>query len=140
MNQDDRELVERACTARERAHAPYSGFRVGAALRAVDGSLHVGVNVENVSFGLSVCAERHAVAAAVAAGVRDLAALAICGDGEEPTSPCGACRQVLHEFAPDLRVIMVGAAGAAGPVEIANLADLLPGAFADFGGGPPEAP
>ena len=140
MNQDDRELVGLACAARQRAYAPYSGFCVGAAVRAVDGSVHVGVNVENVSFGLSVCAERHAVAAAVAANVCDLAAIAICGGGEEPTPPCGACRQVLHEFAPDLRVVMAGAAGVDGPVEVANLVDLLPGAFADFDGDRPGAP
>jgi cytidine deaminase len=140
MNRDDQELVGRACAARARAHAPYSAFHVGAAVRAADGSVHVGVNVENVSFGLSVCAERHAVAAAVAAGVPELAAIAICGDGPDPTPPCGACRQVLHEFAPGLRVIMAGADGTEGPVEVADLADLLPGAFADFDGDRPEGP
>ena len=134
MDDRDRELVVAASGIRERAYARYSAFRVGAALRDQDGGVHLGVNVENISFGLSVCAERHAVAAAVAAGASGFAAIAICGGDEQPTPPCGACRQVLREFGPDLRIIMAGRGGADGPVEITTLAALMPGAFADFTG------
>ena len=139
MNDLDRELVAAACAVRERAHAPYSHFRVGAAVRTADGAIHTGVNVENISFGLSVCAERHAVAAAVAAGHRDLVAVAVCAPGEGPTPPCGACRQVLHEFAPDLRVLMAGPQGTGAEVTETTLAALLPGPFADFTADDPEA-
>ncbi|RKZ20019.1 cytidine deaminase [bacterium] len=134
MDERDRELVAAAAAIRDRAHAPYSDFRVGAALRDARGDVHLGVNVENISFGLSVCAERHAVAAAVAAGERELEAIAICGGDRQPTPPCGACRQVLREFGPELRIIMAGRDGVDGPVEITTLAVLMPGAFTDFNG------
>lgn len=102
----DRELLDRAREARKSAYAPYSGFAVGAALLTSDGTVFTGVNVENASIGLSVCAERNAVAAAVVAGHRDFERLAIVTDAGEPTMPCGVCRQVLWEFAHDLTVIV----------------------------------
>lgn len=97
-------LFLRARAALAHAHAPYSRFPVGAALEAADGSVFTGCNVENASFGLTQCAERSAITAAVSAGYREFRRIAIVVDGAEPAAPCGACRQVLAEFAPDLEV------------------------------------
>lgn len=123
---DEDRLVELAVLVREQAYAPYSGFPVGAALLARDGRIFTGCNVENASFGLTVCAERVALFKAVSEGEREFVALAIaCGEG--PCAPCGACRQALHEFAPKLLVIMTDGEGR--ERKRAHLDELLPHGF-----------
>ena len=119
-------LVERAMAAMERAYAPYSGFRVGAALLAADGSITEGCNVENASYPAGICAERGAIAAAIARGVRDFTAIVIATEADRPTSPCGICRQVMIEFAPELEVVSVTRDGAHARW---TMSDLLPEAF-----------
>lgn len=119
-------LRERALGAMTRAYAPYSGFRVGAALLGTDGSITEGCNVENASFPAGICAERGAVAAAVARGVRAFDSLAIATEAEEPTPPCGICRQVLEEFSPHLLVVSVTSDGREARW---TLDELLPRAF-----------
>ena len=104
LTESDIELYEIARSAAIVAYAPYSNFAVGAALRTADGTVFKGVNVENASFGLTICAERSAVVAAVSAGAREFEAIAVHGGGSS-VPPCGSCRQVLAEFAPNLRVI-----------------------------------
>lgn len=96
MNEDA--WIDAAWQARENAHAPYSQFQVGAALVTSDGRVFTGCNVENISYGLTICAERVAIGAAVAAGARDFQAIAVVADTRDPISPCGACRQVMAEF------------------------------------------
>ncbi len=118
-------LVDAAGSVRQHAHAPYSNFAVGSAILDGDGGIHLGCNVENASYGLSVCAERHAVAAAVAAGAGQLIAVAVVTATSPPTSPCGACRQVLAEFG-DMPVIL---ANLKGDRTLTTVAELLPAAF-----------
>ena len=135
MNQAWQDLIAAACAARRHSYAPYSRFRVGAALLCADQQMITGVNVENASFGLSICAERSAISQAVTSGRRDFTAIAICADGSRPTPPCGACRQVLLEFAaPDLVVLLAGDGGTGGEVIETTLGALLPLAFTDFPG------
>jgi cytidine deaminase len=119
-------LREAAAGAMSHAYAPYSDFRVGAALLANDGTVIVGCNVENSSFPAGSCAERGALAAAVAAGHRQFTHLTIVTEAEEPTSPCGMCRQALVEFAPNLQVASYTTSGAEARW---SLADLLPHPF-----------
>ncbi len=119
-----RKLIAAACAARQRAYAPYSHYMVGAAVLADDGQIYTGVNVENASYGLTICAERAAVFAMVAAGGRRLQAVAVCtGNGG---SPCGACRQVLAEFAADVPVFL---SDTAGQTRRTSLLTLLPDHF-----------
>ncbi len=119
MNQ---QLLAAATAVRLRAYAPYSNFQVGAALLAKDGRIFTGCNVENLSYGLTICAERNALFAAVTAGVREFDAIAIVADTREPVSPCGACRQVMAEFG-DFKII---AATLAGRVFESTVTALLP--------------
>ncbi|MFZ5919371.1 MAG: cytidine deaminase [Chloroflexota bacterium] len=120
----DQALVAAARQARERAYAPYSGFAVGAALRTPAGRVIAGGNVENVSFGLTICAERAALVRAVAEGEREFEAIAVVSRGG--AAPCGACRQVLAEFNPDLRIIVADLDGHSREF---RLSELLPEAF-----------
>lgn len=100
------DLLELAIHVRTHAHAPYSNFAVGAALECSDGSVFTGCNVENISFGLTMCAERVAIGNAIAAGKKDFRCIAIVADTDLPVSPCGACRQVMAEFSPNLRIVL----------------------------------
>ena len=120
------ELIGAALDAQQRAFCPYSNFPVGAALRTAGGKIYQGVNIENASFGLTVCAERVAASAAVTAGERDFAAIAVVSRGG--VSPCGACRQFLAEFNPDLLVVMVDSSQPNAAHET-TLGVLLPGRF-----------
>lgn len=121
----EEDLVRVASLARQRAYSPYSKYRVGAALRTQRGKVSAAANVENASYGLTVCAERNAVFAAVNAGDKGFEALAVVAD--DAPRPCGACLQVLAEFcAPELRIVLASTAGAR---EVVTLADLLPRPF-----------
>lgn len=119
-------LVAAATTVRERAVAPYSRFQVGAALLAADGRIFTGCNVESSSYGLTICAERTAVVKALSEGARAFRAIAVVTAAGEPTSPCGACRQVLWDQCRDIAVVMATTGGA---LEETTLAALLPRAF-----------
>jgi cytidine deaminase len=125
LTQADLALLAFAREAQEKAYAPYSAFRVGAAVYA-SGEIFQGVNVENAAFGSSLCAERAALTAAISGGCRDITAIAIVGDSQSPTVPCGCCRQALAEFNPTLRVIM---GGSTDEVLVMTLEELLPEAF-----------
>lgn len=121
------DLLEAARAARDLAYAPYSRFRVGAAILAGDGRVYAGCNVENASYPVGTCAEAGAVAAMVAGGARRILAILVVGSGPEPLAPCGACRQRIVEFAaPDAPVHLAGPDGIARTVAAA---DLLPSAF-----------
>ena len=126
LNEEEKALAQTALDVREKAYAPYSNFKVGAALKGATGQVFTGCNVENASFGATICAERMAVGAAVSQGVLRFTKLAIATGSQPPGSPCGICRQVLHEFSPDLEIILVNPAG---QLRRAVLKDLLPLGF-----------
>ena len=119
-------LIEAALQARENAHAPYSHFRVGAALEDSAGRLHTGCNIENATYGLTLCAERVAVFKAVSEGVRAFRRIAIAADSDTPAPPCGACRQILWEFCGDIEILLVNPRG---QTESHRLKDLFPRPF-----------
>ena len=123
---DSENLVQRATEARENAYAPYSNFKVGAALLASSGGVFTGCNVENATYGLTVCAERVALWKAVSEGERKFVAIAVVADGERPPSPCGACRQLLWEFSGDIEVITANLRGAR---QSYHLSELFPHPF-----------
>ena len=119
------ELLNAALSARERAYAPYSKFLVGAAVLAKSGKIYAGCNIENASYGLTVCAERNALFSAVGAGEREFTALCVVGDTGAPISPCGACRQVMAEF----KIPRIILANLKGDVKEYTLEELLPYGF-----------
>ena len=123
-------LVDAARRARANAYAPYSEYRVGAAIATEDGSIFSGCNVENASFGATICAERGAIARMIASGESSPVACVVVTGGEKPASPCGICRQVLAEFAKDMPVVLVGDLEGGGEVrKETTLGALLPDRF-----------
>ncbi|MCI5623730.1 MULTISPECIES: cytidine deaminase [Anaerostipes] len=122
---EDRELLKMADQAKKNAYAPYSKFQVGAALLTKDGQVFTGCNVENSSYGAAICAERSVVVQAVSFGKQDFEAIAIASNGEGTVYPCGICRQVLHEFCPDIKVICQSNNG----YEVYRLSELMPKGF-----------
>lgn len=126
MSADQTKLIEEARIGRENASAPYSKFRVGAALLTAEGKIFRGCNVENASYGLTVCAERVALLSAIAAGERTFRAVAVVTDSEEPATPCGPCRQLLWEYAGDIEVTL---SNLQGTIRTFRLSELLPYAF-----------
>jgi len=119
-------LIAAALAARENAFAPYSKFRVGAAIEDTDGRIHTGCNVENATYGLTVCAERVAVFKAISEGVRKFRRVVIAADTDRLTPPCGACRQILWEFCGDVEIVLVNPRGT---TETHRLKDLFPKPF-----------
>ncbi len=120
-------LFEAALKARDHAHAPYSRFPVGAAVRSVSGAIHAGCNVENAAYPSGICAETAAIAAMVCAGEREIAQILVLGQSEAPLTPCGACRQRILEFATPHTLIYCS--GASGPGQARTMEELLPHAF-----------
>ena len=119
-------LLSAALAAREKAFAPFSKFKVGAAIEDIDGRIHTGCNVENATYGLTVCAERVAVFKAISEGVRKFRRVAVAADTGNLTPPCGACRQILWEFCGDVEIVLVNLAG---KTETYRLKDLFPKPF-----------
>ena len=120
-----KELEKAARAVQKQAYVPYSGFRVGAALQTMDGSVFVGCNVENASYGLTMCAERVAIGAALSSGHTEMLRVVVVTDIDPPSAPCGACRQVLAEFGGDMEVVAVGL----GETRSWTMGELLPAQF-----------
>lgn len=125
----EQKLVQQACRATEQAYAPYSNFQVGAAVQAENGKIYSGCNVENASYGLTICAERNAIARTIADGQRRITAIAIAAVADTPPSPCGACRQVLMEFASPQTTVLLCCVHLPGDVRRYALSELLPHPF-----------
>ena len=126
MKHADQELIDAATAVRENAYAPFSDFRVGAALETDDGEIIDGCNVESASYGLTVCAERVAIWKAISQGKRKIKHIAVVADTEDLTPPCGVCRQIIWEFGGDIPVIL---ANLKGKTEVVQMRELLPRAF-----------
>jgi len=126
MKEEFKKLIKEAEKARKKAYTPYSKFQVGAAVLCADGKMFSGCNIENASFGLTVCAERVAIYKAISEGSTKFEAIAVIGDTNKPCSPCGACRQVISEFGEDIPLIM---ANLKEDVKIIQIKELLPEAF-----------
>lgn len=126
MHHTEEELIKAAADARERAYAPYSNFRVGAAVEAESGDIYIGCNVESASYGLTVCAERVAIWKGISCGEKRFTRIAVVVDTEELTPPCGVCRQIIWEFCGDVPVIL---SNLHGETETIQMSDLLPRAF-----------
>ncbi|MBV7378155.1 cytidine deaminase [Maritimibacter dapengensis] len=124
----EKSLMDHAKDIRPRAHAPYSGFQVGAAIRSPSGRVHTGVNVENAAYPEGTCAEAGAIAAMIAAGDTEIAEIAVVGDAPDPVTPCGGCRQKIAEFAPKGTKVTMGNLG--GDEIVMTIEELLPHAFA----------
>ena len=124
-------MIEKATTIQKKAYAPYSGFKVGASLLGKNGEIYTGCNIENISSGLTVCAERHAVFSAVSDGCQEFSVLVVISDSSPPVTPCGACRQVLAEFTKELRIILVNPEGEQSEF---SLSRLLPEPFSGGSG------
>lgn len=126
METNEKELIEAAREVRERAYAPYSKFKVGAAVRTKSGKVYTGCNVESASYGLTVCAERVAIWKAVSEGEKEFTEIAVVADTQELTPPCGVCRQIIWEFCGDIPVIF---ANLKEDSEVVKMSELLPRAF-----------
>jgi len=126
VKEEFEKLVKEAEKVRKKAYTPYSKFKVGAAVLSADGKIFTGCNIENASFGMSVCAERVAIFKAISEGSTEFEAIAVIGDTDKPCSPCGACRQVISEFSENILLIM---ANLKGDVKIKKIRELLPEAF-----------
>ena len=126
MNEASEKLIDAARAAREKAHAPFSNFKVGAALETIAGEIITGCNIENASYGLTMCAERVAIFKAISEGEKNFTEMAIVGDAEILTPPCGACRQIIWEFCGDIPIIL---SNLNGETRTFQMSALLPEAF-----------
>ncbi len=126
MKTAPKKIIEQAAKAREKAVAPFSNFKVGAALETKDGAVYTGCNIENASYGLTMCAERVAIFKAISEGAREFKTIAVVADTDELTPPCGPCRQIIHEFCGDIPVIL---ANLKDKTETLPMNELLPRAF-----------
>lgn len=126
MENKEKELIKAAVRVRENAHAPFSNFKVGAALMTKNGKIYTGCNVENATYGLTICAERNAIFKAISEGEKDFETISVVADTDELTPPCGACRQIIWEFCGDVPVIL---ANLKGDSETVMMKELFPRAF-----------